>query len=270
MELASGRRFAEATQIHAQPALGQVLSVSNGACHCRLSGDMQAARDTAHVGAHLKIPVDGRWLVAMVYAVRPADGRSLDLEAGFLGEAEADAQGGLQSFVRGISRYPAPDEPIYAVSREELALVYGAGRAKTIDVGAVHPTHDVRARLKIDSLLAKHFAILGSSGTGKSTTTALVLHRLLDQLPHAHILMLDPHGEYKRAFGARGHALDVSTLELPYWTMNLQEHCEVLVSRDDDSPVQADILARCLLTARSKAAPRWMPAGLWSTRRCPI
>lgn len=253
MELASGRRFAEATQIHAQPALGQVLSVSNGACHCRLSGDMQAARDTAHVGAHLKIPVDGRWLVAMVYAVRPADGRSLDLEAGFLGEAEADAQGGLQSFVRGISRYPAPDEPIYAVSREELALVYGAGRAKTIDVGAVHPTHDVRARLKIDSLLAKHFAILGSSGTGKSTTTALVLHRLLDQLPHAHILMLDPHGEYKRAFGARGHALDVSTLELPYWTMNLQEHCEVLVSRDDDSPVQADILARCLLTARSKS-----------------
>lgn len=253
MELASGRRFDGVTEFPTQQAIGEVLSVTNGACHCRLSGDVQAARTAAHVGAHLKIPADGRWILVMVYAVKPAMGQSLDLEASFLGEAEADAQGGLISFVRGISRYPGPGEPVCAVSEKELALVYGAGRAKSIEIGGVHSTGTIRAHLKIDALLAKHFAILGSSGTGKSTTTALVLHRLLDQLPHAHMLMLDPHGEYKRAFGARGHALDVSTLELPYWVMSLQEHCEILVSRDDDSAVQADILARCLLTARSKS-----------------
>jgi hypothetical protein len=47
-------------------------------------------------------------------------------------------------------------------------------------------------------MLGKHFALLGSTGTGKSTSAALILHRICEAAPEGHILMVDPHGEYVR------------------------------------------------------------------------
>jgi MoxR-like ATPase len=41
--------------------------------------------------------------------------------------------------------------------------------ARHIEIGNVYPTKDIRAALYIDAMLGKHFALLGSTGTGKST-----------------------------------------------------------------------------------------------------
>jgi uncharacterized protein len=42
--------------------------------------------------------------------------------------------------------------------------------------------------------------------------------------------------------------LDVSNLQMPYWLMNFEEHCEVfLTSSGNDRQEDADILAKCLL-----------------------
>ncbi len=115
------------------------------------------------------------------------------------------------------------------------------------------PTEDIRAGLYIDAMLGKHFALLGSTGTGKSTTAALILHRICEAAPNGHIVMIDPHGEYSAAFRSNGMLLDVSNLQMPYWLMNFEEHCEVfLTSTGNDRQEDADILAKCLLQARSK------------------
>ena len=69
-------------------------------------------------------------------------------------------------------------------------------RVGTIRQDCLDPGHD-----QVDDLLGKHFAILGTTGTGKSCTTALILRAILEKNPAAHIVLLDPHNEYATAFG---------------------------------------------------------------------
>ncbi len=103
-------------------------------------------------------------------------------------------------------------------------------------------------------MLGKHFALLGSTGTGKSTSAALILHRICELAPQGHIVMIDPHGEYSAAFKGNGALFDVSNLAMPYWLMNFEEHCEVfLTTTGSERQVDADILSKCLLAARGKS-----------------
>ena len=52
----------------------------------------------------------------------------------------------------------------------------------------------------MDELLGKHFAVLGTTGAGKSCSVAVLLHAILKEAPEAHVILLDPHNEYGRAF----------------------------------------------------------------------
>ena len=142
---------------------------------------------------------------------------------------------------------------IYPASSKDLREVYAGNGSNTIEIGTVFPTRDIRASLYVDQLLGKHFALLGSTGTGKSTSLALILHRICAAAPQGHILMIDPHGEYSAAFKETGLLLDVSNLQLPYWLMNFEEHCEILLQGSGDTrQTDAEILARCLTQARQK------------------
>jgi DNA helicase HerA-like ATPase len=95
--------------------------------------------------------------------------------------------------------------------------------------------------------------LLGSTGTGKSTTAALILHRICELAPQGHVVMIDPHGEYAAAFKNNGALYDVSNLQMPYWLMNFEEHCEVFLTTTGSArQVDADILAKCILQAKAK------------------
>src|SRR5690606_37893582 len=99
--------------------------------------------------------------------------------------------------------------------------------------------------------------VLGSTGTGKSCTVSLLLHRLVEQLPCGHVVVLDPHNEYGRAFAGISEQFNTDNLELPYWLMNFEEHVEVFIGhRTTDRDLEIDILKRCLLQARTKDAQR--------------
>ncbi|MEN8196129.1 MAG: DUF87 domain-containing protein, partial [Pseudomonadota bacterium] len=80
-------------------------------------------------------------------------------------------------------------------------------------------------------LLGKHFAILGTTGSGKSCTVALVMHAILSRYSNGHVVLLDPHNEYSQAFGKAAEVIGPDTLELPYWLFNFEEISEILVSR---------------------------------------
>ena len=153
-----------------------------------------------------------------------------------------------------MTRYPVPGAKIYPATTEDLKQVYASDGRSAITIGKVYPTKDIRAGLYVDAMLGKHFALLGSTGTGKSTSAALILHRICEAAPEGHIVMIDPHGEYAAAFRQTGVILDVSNLQMPYWLMNFEEHCEVLLtSAGNERQIDADILARCLLQARGKS-----------------
>jgi DNA helicase HerA-like ATPase len=72
--------------------------------------------------------------------------------------------------------------------------------------------------------------------------------------PQGHIVMIDPHGEYGAAFAGTGAVFDVSNLQMPYWLMNFEEHCEVFLTTSGSArQIDADILAKCLLAAKAKS-----------------
>jgi DNA helicase HerA-like ATPase len=207
------------------------------------------------VGSQVKIKTGDGWLLASVRNQkqdRRADGILANID--FMGEgAEEKLTGRIHSFRRGVTRYPIPGALVFPATTGDLRQIYASDGRSAIQVGTVYPTSDIRAGLYVDAMLGKHFALLGSTGTGKSTSAALILHRICESAPQGHIVMIDPHGEYAAAFKNSGMIFDVSNLHMPYWLMNFEEHCEVfLTSSGNDRQEDADILAKCLLKARGK------------------
>ena len=222
---------------------------------CTEDGDPSIAM-AGQVGSQVKIRVGNSWLLASVRNQRQdRKAGSILANIDFLGEGiEEKLTGKLHGFRRGVTRYPVPGGMVYPASTQDLKQVYASDGRSAVTIGKVYPTKDIRAGIYIDAMLGKHFALLGSTGTGKSTSAALLLHRICEAAPEGHIVMIDPHGEYSAAFRHTGVILDVSNLQMPYWIMNFEEHCEVLLtSNGNERQVDADILARCLLKARQKS-----------------
>ncbi len=209
------------------------------------------------VGSQIKMRVGSTWLVANVRSLKLDDsaGTRVVAEIDFLGEGDEERlTGKLYRFRRGVTRYPMPGCEVYPITTADLKQIYAAEDRANIEIGTVYPTRDIRAALYVDAMLGKHFALVGSTGTGKSTSAALILHRICELAPQGHIVMIDPHGEYGAAFKGNGAIYDVSNLQMPYWLMNFEEHCEVfLTSSGSERQFDADILAKCLLMAKAKS-----------------
>lgn len=208
------------------------------------------------VGSQIKIRVGSTWLLASIRTqkLHEREHGAILAAVDFLGEGDEERlTGKIYNFRRGVTRYPVPGSEVYAVSSPDMKQVYAADARAHVEIGTVFPTKDIRGALYVDAMLGKHFALLGSTGTGKSTSAALILHKICDIAPEGHIVMVDPHGEYSAAFKGNGALFDVNNLAMPYWMMNFAEHCEVFVtSTGDEKQIDSDILARCLLQARSK------------------
>ncbi|HZH05068.1 MAG TPA: DUF87 domain-containing protein, partial [Lautropia sp.] len=256
----------EYDNVNVDQPIGVILDVSGSGSQIaidpqRLAECMEdadpAVTQAGQVGSQIKVRVGNSWLLASIRNQkqdRKAGGGIL-ADVDFLGEGnEEKLTGRVYNFRRGVTRYPVPGSLIYPTSTQDLKQIYSSDGRPSIEIGKVYPTKDIRAGLYIDAMLGKHFALLGSTGTGKSTSAALILHRICEAAPEGHILMIDPHGEYSAAFRQTGIIFDVSNLQMPYWLMNFEEHCEILLtSSGADRQVDADILAKCLLYARQKS-----------------
>ncbi|MBP2278195.1 MULTISPECIES: ATP-binding protein [Sphingomonas] len=264
-EMPGGNAFVQAVPLAQMPCIGMVFDIAGSSSMVMLDpvalettmghGDPVIAA-AGSVGSQIKVRVSGSWLIANIRSLKLVDGHEdrIAAQVDFLGEGDEEKlTGKLYNFRRGVTRYPTPGYPVYPVSTADLTQVYAADERANIEIGTVYPTPDIRAALYVDALLGKHFALLGSTGTGKSTAAALILHRICELAPQGHIVMVDPHGEYAAAFKGNGAIYDVSNLQMPYWLMNFAEHCEVFVTASGaERQIDADILAKCLLAARAK------------------
>jgi len=244
------------------PAIGEVVEIAGSGSQIRIDAKILAALQShkdpsvamsGQVGSQVKMIVGANWLIANVRTLRASDGGEVFAHVDFLGEGTKDSAGKLSSFRRGVTRYPIPSSAVHPVTTDDLRAIFAASDEPHIEIGTVYPTDDIRGALYVDPMLSKHFAVLGSTGTGKSTSVALILHRISQLSPEGHIVMIDPHGEYSAAFKGCGELFNVDNLQLPYWLMNFEEHCEVLLTtQDSERQRDADILAKCLLAARTK------------------
>ena len=245
------------------PPIGQVLEIAGSGSRVVMDAarllEMQDHPDpsvgmSGQVGSQVKMKVGTSWLVANVRTLRAGDeGGTVIANVDFLGEGGQRSDGSMASFRRGVTRYPIPGCAILPVTTDDMRAIFAADDDEHIEIGTVYPTDDIRGTLYVDPMLSKHFAILGSTGTGKSTAVALILHRISQLSPEGHIVMIDPHGEYSAAFKSCGELFNVDNLQLPYWLLNFEEHCEVLLTTQGaERQRDADILAKILLAARTK------------------
>jgi len=154
-------------------------------------------------------------------------------------------------FERGVSTYPLPGQAIYLATSDELSRIYKKSDKPTIKVGRVSQALSLPVHLLINEMLGKHFAVLGTTGAGKSCTVALLLQGILNEYPHGHIMLLDPHNEYRQAFPEKAHVIDPTKLELPHWLLNFEETTALFIGTTEHAATsQTNILKNALLHAR--------------------
>jgi len=254
----------------AQPALiGRVDTVSHFSTVVRLDSEAlaklqdhedQAMALSGSLSGQVKIRVGSTMLIGNVRSMlatseTPAGSRPyVRAEIELLGEGRTGPGGEMHSFRRGITRYPAPGDDVLPVTLADMTNLFEVRDTHGIEVGGIYPTTTVRAVLNTEALLSRHFALLGSTGSGKSNAAALIMHRIIESAPFAHIVVIDPHGEYPQSFDGKSMVFNVDNLALPYWLMNFEEHGEVFITSEGvERELDRAILARCLGKARAKS-----------------
>jgi DNA helicase HerA-like ATPase len=106
--------------------------------------------------------------------------------------------------------------------------------------------------VKIDDLLGKHFAVLGTTGTGKSCSVALILRRILEKNPKAHILLLDMHREYAASFPEYAEVIQPQNMQLPFWLLNFEEIVEIIIGNQPNREQDIEILRELIPLAKQR------------------
>jgi DNA helicase HerA-like ATPase len=214
----------------------------------------ELTEDPIRIGAMVTVRSGPLDVVGTIAAIQTEEGgaspRSV-FTVDLLGEIVPSAEGPLQ-FRRGVSYYPVVGTPVRAAAEIELSTVYRRPAVSNISIGTLY--HDSRrsAFVVVDELLAKNFAVLGATGSGKSCAVTLILSAIIAGHQNAHIILLDPHNEYARAFGPLAEVVNVDNLQLPLWLLDLEEAIGVLVrgGTAQEQEAQAIILKDAIIRAR--------------------
>lgn len=167
------------------------------------------------------------------------------------------------SFERGISQYPGVNDEVHLVTEQDLAKIYGATEGGQVVVGRLAAADSIPVQLDLDKLITRHSAVLGSTGSGKSTTVASLLRSIAGgtAYPSARILLLDVHGEYGEALGNVAKVFKVNPqdgadpLYIPYWAVDILELLDFTMGRLEEkalSPV-LDKISEYKLAAHAHA-----------------
>ena len=246
--------------------VGHIISVTGSKVTATLVStgpDADSARrlnEAVQIGSLVKMPTSQSIAFGIVSTLStgnpspsPEFGEQWVVEIDLFGEYLVPEGGDTSKadLLRGVSHYPGLGEDVYATSAVELHQIYKRPKASNVKIGTLHQDESLPAYLVTDDLLGKHFAILGTTGSGKSCALATVLHAILGAHPFGHVVLLDPHNEYTRAFDGLAEVVTPENLQLPYWLLNFEEMVEVLCSQDENSrSSEAFILKDAIATAK--------------------
>lgn len=147
------------------------------------------------------------------------------LQVQLLGEVDR----GTRRFSRGVGSYPGLDDPVHFARSEELEAVYPSPSTSHIRIGRLSAADAVPIALNVDKLVVRHSAVVGSTGSGKTSAVASLLQGFAKGYwPAANIVVIDSHGEYSHALA--GHASVKSVLgpesdrlHVPYWALPAED-----------------------------------------------
>ncbi|MCS6561369.1 MULTISPECIES: ATP-binding protein [Curtobacterium] len=165
------------------------------------------------------------------------------------------------TFKRGADSYPMVESLCWVLEGENLQKLMGLltqqlEPEKQLQLGTFVADRSAKAVADGDRLFQRHAALLGSTGSGKSWSVALILERA-NTLPFPNLIVFDMHGEYAPltegeeavALGLRiagpgdlgkAGAEGDGALFLPWWLLNQEETQALLLDRSEfNAPNQA-------------------------------
>ena len=256
---------------NAETSLGTVQDVSGVSISVtmnskRLSG-LTFVNGQAHrigqLGSFVKIPigyVDLFGIVSQVGASAiPESLKDQDETSHRWLKVQLIGEGSRQgTFQRGISQYPTIDDEVHLVTETDLAKIYG-------NKGEQNHLVD------INKLVTRHSAIVGTTGSGKSTTVAGLLGSLSDpeHYPSSRIVVVDIHGEYGKALKERANVFKINPDErnswetglfLPYWAMSFDEF--LVVTFGNLSPTARNVILEKVIEYKASALEKYPVAGV--------
>ncbi|NRP70556.1 hypothetical protein ILFOPFJJ_01437 [Ensifer psoraleae] len=200
------------------------------------------------VGRLISISVGANRVVALVYAMQTVASEwgeqannTFRIEVELMGEVHIGPDG-RESFSTGISQYPYLGAIAHRIRATDLARIYESSQADSCVIGKLTQDESLDATIHVPSMLAKHFAIVGTTGVGKSTAVTLLLNKAIAADPKLRVLILDPHNEFAAAFPEHAVVIDTDTLDLPFWFFRLEEFAEVVFRGRPPVAEELDIL----------------------------
>lgn len=190
-------------------------------------------------GSFIKIPIGYNFLYGLITHVgassvpenqinhQPYGNRWMTIQ--LLGEGHQNG-----NFERGVNQYPTINDEAHLVSEIDLKRIYRRpDKPYFVNIGHVSGSESIPALIDVNKLITRHSAILGTTGSGKSTTVANILNKLSnpDKYPSSRILVFDIHGEYGVALKDRANIFKVNSdekkdekeLYIPFWALNFDE-----------------------------------------------
>lgn len=141
---------------------------------------------------------------------------------------------------RGVMAFPSVGDQVLMPTPEQVESIVGAKESeRRLRVGSSPLTSNAAIMVDPDKLFGRHLAVLGNTGSGKSCTVAGLIRWSIDAAekaiqsagktgnPNARFIVLDPNGEYAKAFADQGNKLRVfrvppvaegeEPLDVPAW-----------------------------------------------------
>jgi uncharacterized protein len=171
------------------------------------------------------------------------------------------------SFSRGVSHYPAIGDKVGFVGQPELQKIFNISSRAVIEIGHLQQNPAIGAYVDADDMLAKHFAVLGTTGVGKSCGVALILKNAMMARSDLRVLVLDVHNEYRACFGDKALALSPRNIKLPFWLFNFEEIVDVFFGARPGLDDEIDLLAELIPLAKAAYAENAEAYGRLSIRR---
>ncbi|MGA0565638.1 ATP-binding protein [Ancylobacter sp. VNQ12] len=227
--------------------LGCVSAVSGASLTVKLAASLASGLAiinghtyrVAQVGSFVRIPQGYQDLYGVVSEVGATAAPSTIIDAsvdtGRWMKVELAGEAIGAKFERGLSQHPNINDTVHIVTEADLRRIYGQGGDDQVAIGTLSTAENIVVRLSLDSLVTRHCAVLGSTGSGKSTTIASLLRSIVRPeapaagSPGARILLLDLHGEYSKALSDVARIFSATPqpgedpLYVPFWALEASE-----------------------------------------------
>ncbi|CAM5420426.1 Type IV secretory pathway, VirB4 components OS=Afipia felis OX=1035 GN=NCTC12722_02571 PE=4 SV=1 [Afipia felis] len=234
-------------------ALGRVVSVRGSQARIGVMASPEVTPTTlrATVGQFFGIRSAKATIVAMITEMSR---ENIDMRDHHVAVASVDLLGEISPdghFQRGVTSYPTIGDCVDILTTNELRAIYTPTGRDQVNIGALQQDSSITAYVNIEEMLSKHFAVLGSTGVGKSTSVSLLLNEILLARPNLRVFLLDVHNEYGRCFGSRALVLNPRNLKLPFWLFNFEEFVDVLFGGRPGVPEEMEVLSEVIPIAKA-------------------